>query len=227
MKKIISFMLILAVVVAVASHFGITDMLLDVNALRLWLEGFGWWSYIIFILLAIFISVFMLPGQLLAIVGGLLYGGFIGGALTIIGATLGSSLSFIIGKYIARDYVIEKFGQTDIFKKIEQGVTENGITFLIFTRMVPIFPYAIQSYAYALTPMSLKKFSLVSFITMMPASFIYAYMASEIAVRGFSKTLVIELAIAGIILTGLSYLPKRLNKKLGQLSTEYRKGNNK
>lgn len=168
------------------------------------------------------VAVFLLPGQVLAIVGGLAYGGLIGGALTVIGASLGATLSFIIGKYVARGYIIQRFGNDPTFQKIEKGVRENGLSFLIFTRLVPIFPFAIQSYAYAMTPMSVKKFSLISFLTMIPASFIYAFMASEIVAKGVSMSLLLELTVAGVLLALLAYLPKKVSKKINQLTSEYK-----
>ena len=118
---------------------------------------------------------------------------------------------------------MKRFGNDPTFQKIEKGVRENGISFLIFTRLVPVFPFAIQSYAYAMTPMSAKKFSLISFLTMMPASFIYAFMASEIASKGVSGALLLELTVAGIFLALLAYLPKKLSKKINQLNSEYKK----
>lgn len=223
MKKIIIFILLLLLVIFMAYQFGLVDFLTDISGLRAYLEGLGWWGYVIFILLSVVVAVFLLPGQFLAIVGGLAYGGFIGGLLTIIGASLGASISFIIGKYVAREYILSRFGSDPTFQKIERGVKENGISFLVFTRLVPVFPFAIQSYAYAMTPMSVKKFSLISFLTMMPASFIYAFMASEIASKGVSMTLLIELTIAGILLALLAYLPKRISKKINQLNSEYKK----
>ncbi|MGM0166557.1 hypothetical protein IGI39_001517 [Enterococcus sp. AZ135] len=223
MKKIALFILLLLLVILMAYQFGLVDLLTDITGLRTYLESLGWWGYVIFILLSIIVAVFLLPGQFLAIVGGLAYGGFIGGALTIVGASLGASISFIIGKYIARAYILERFGNDPTFKKIEKGVKENGISFLVFTRLVPVFPFAIQSYAYAMTPMGVKKFSLISFLTMMPASFIYAFMASEIASKGVSTSLLFELTIAGIFLALLAYLPKRVSKKLNQLNSEYKK----
>lgn len=223
MKKIIIFILLLLLVIFMAYQFGLVDFLTDISGLRAYLEGLGWWGYVIFILLSVVVAVFLLPGQFLAIVGGLAYGGFIGGLLTIIGASLGASISFIIGKYVAREYILTRFGSDPTFQKIERGVKENGISFLVFTRLVPVFPFAIQSYAYAMTPMSVKKFSLISFLTMMPASFIYAFMASEIASKGVSMTLLIELTIAGILLALLAYLPKRISKKINQLNSEYKK----
>lgn len=223
MKKIIIFILLLLLVIFMAYQFGLVDFLTDISGLRAYLEALGWWGYVIFILLSVVVAVFLLPGQFQAIVGGLAYGGFLGGLLTIIGASLGASISFIIGKYVAREYILTRFGSDPTFQKIERGVKENGISFLVFTRLVPVFPFAIQSYAYAMTPMSVKKFSLISFLTMMPASFIYAFMASEIASKGVSMTLLIELTIAGILLALLAYLPKRISKKINQLNSEYKK----
>lgn len=223
MKKIIVFIAFILLGIFLAYKFGLVDFLKDISSLRAYLEALGWQGYVIFILLSVIVAVFLLPGQFLAIVGGLAYGGLLGGLLTIIGASLGASISFIIGKYIAREYILKRFGNDPTFQKIEKGVRENGISFLIFTRLVPVFPFAIQSYAYAMTPMSVKKFSLISFLTMMPASFIYAFMASEIASKGVSGALLLELTVAGIFLALLAYLPKKLSKKINQLNSEYKK----
>lgn len=210
MKKLVIASSMSLILVVLVYQLGLIDLLKDVAELRQWLAGFGWWSYGVFIALGILVAVLMLPGQLLAVVGGLMYGGWIGGGLTIIGASIGCTISFMIGKFIAREFVVERFGDSQVFQKIEKGVAENGSSFLIFTRLVPVFPYAIQSYAYALTPMTLGKFSFISFVTMMPASFIYAFMASEIATRGVSISLLLELALAGILLTLLSVVPKKI-----------------
>lgn len=223
MKKILGFILFILGIFILANHFGFIELLTNIDNLRNILERLGWIGYLFFILLSIVVAVFLLPGQFLAIVGGLVYGGFVGGCLTIVGASLGCTISFIIGKYLARDYIVQRFKNDATFQKIEQGVRENGISFLIFTRLVPIFPFAIQSYAYALTPMSLKKFSLISFLTMMPASFIYTFMASEIASKGISFSVFIELAVAGILLSLLAYLPKKISQKIHRLDTEYNK----
>lgn len=210
MKKLVIASSMSLILVVLVYQLGLIDLLKDVAELRQWLAGFGWWSYGVFIALGILVAVLMLPGQLLAVVGGLMYGGWIGGGLTIIGASIGCTISFMIGKFIAREFVVERFGDSQVFQKIEKGVAENGSSFLIFTRLVPVFPYAIQSYAYALTPMTLGKFSFISFVTMMPASFIYAFMASEIATKGVSISLLLELALAGILLTLLSVVPKKI-----------------
>ena len=144
MKKIIVFIAFILLGIFLAYKFGLVDFLTDISSLRAYLEALGWQGYVIFILLSVIVAVFLLPGQFLAIVGGLAYGGLLGGLLTIIGASLGASISFIIGKYIAREYILKRFGNDPTFQKIEKGVRENGISFLIFTRLVPVFPFAIQ-----------------------------------------------------------------------------------
>lgn len=222
MKKIFGFIGLIVFGIFLANKFGLIGFLTDLNGMRVYLENLGWLGYLIFILLSVIVAIFLLPGQFLAIVGGLVYGGVVGGLLTVIGASLGASVSFIIGKYLARDYILQRFGNQPTFQKIERGVRENGLSFLIFTRLVPIFPFAIQSYAYALTPMSLEKFSLISFLTMIPASFLYAFMASEIAAKGVSLSLLIELTVAGILLALFSYLPKKISKKIKYLDSEYK-----
>lgn len=181
--------------------------------MRQFFNDLGFWGYLVFIAVSVLVSVFLLPGQFLAVIAGITYGWLLGGVITSIGATIGSSVTFVIGKHLARDYVVSRFGHNPLFEKIEKGVAENGINFLILTRLVPVFPYAIQSYAYALTPMKIGIFTIISFITMLPASFIYAYMASEIAASGFSLKLMIEFAVAGVILFMISFIPKRVARK--------------
>jgi len=131
MKKILGFILFILGIFILDNHFGFIELLTNIDNLRNLLEILGWIGYLFFILLSIVVAVFLLPGQFLAIVGGLVYGGFIGGCLTIVGASLGCTISFIIGKYLARDYIVQRFKNDATFQKIEQGVRENGISFLI------------------------------------------------------------------------------------------------
>lgn len=213
MKKII---LAAAAILSVSILFyklGLAEKLKDISLMQHWFQSLGFKGYFIFIIVSVLVAVFLLPGQFLAIIAGMAYGSLLGGALTVIGATLGSSISFVAAKYFARDYIVEKFKDNPAFQKIEAGVRENGISFLILTRLVPVFPFALQSYAYALTPIELMPFTVISFITMIPGCFIYSFMASEIYTNGFSVKLVIQFTAAGIILFVLSLIPKNIAKK--------------
>ncbi|MQS52009.1 TVP38/TMEM64 family protein [Companilactobacillus mishanensis] len=210
MKKVLSFVAIIAIGVFIFYKTGLIDELHNVSAMQTWFQNQGFIGYFAFILLSVVTAVFMLPGGMLAIVAGIAFGGFIGGLLTVIGSTVGASISFILGRTLLKDAVVKKYGDNPTFNKIMNGVNENGVSFLILTRLVPIFPYAIQSYAYALTPMGFWKFSLISGITMLPACFIYAYMASDILTQGLSFELAIKFTILGIVLFLLTYVPKKI-----------------
>lgn len=203
----------LAVGIFVFYKTGLIDLLHNVPAMQMWFQSQGFVGYGIFILLCIAVSIFMLPGSLLAIVAGIAYGGFLGGLLTMVGSTIGASLSFLLGRTLLKEAVLKKYGQQETFKKIMQGVADNGVSFLILTRLVPIFPYALQSYAYALTPMGFWRFSVISGLTMAPACFIYAWMASDILTKGISWGLSLKFTIFGIILFMLTYIPKKIGQR--------------
>ncbi|MDW1501531.1 TVP38/TMEM64 family protein, partial [Vibrio sp. YT-19(2023)] len=100
-------------------------------------------------------------------------------------------------------------------KKIDDGVAANGTSFLILTRLVPVFPFSLQNYAYGLTSLNLGTYALVSLLTMAPGAFIFAYMAGDIATNGVSAMLLVKFAVAGLVLFGMSLIPKYIAKKKG------------
>lgn len=213
--KIVVIVATIALVLVVANQFGLIDKLKDVEGLQAWFQRLGLIGYIAYILLYILIAIFMLPASAITIVAGITFGSVVGGLLALVGATIGGTIAFLIAKYVARDTIVNKFGNNPIFKKIEKGVAENGTSFLILTRLVPVFPYNIQNYAYGVTSMKVVTFAIVSFITMAPGAFIYAYMAGEIVTNGFSGKLLIQFAVAGLILFAVSLIPKYIAKKKG------------
>lgn len=213
--KIVIAIAVIAVVFLIAKQLGFIDKLKDIKGLQQWFQGLGVIGYIVYIFIFIIVAVFMFPAAAITIVAGITFGSFVGAILALTGATIGASVAFIIAKYVARDTIVNKLGSNPVFKKIENGVKENGTSFLILTRLVPVFPYNIQNYAYGVTPMKLSTYTLVSFITMAPGAFIYAFMAGEIVANGLSVKLLIQFAAAGLILFVVSLIPKYLAKKKG------------
>jgi len=212
--KIIVIAVIAALIIA-AYLLGWTERLRDIQAMQAWFQGLGVIGYAAFILLYVIAAVFMLPAALFTIIAGITFGSVPGAILSLIGATIGAAAAFTIARYIARDAIVNKFKDNAIFAKIEDGVKQNGVSFLILTRLVPIFPYNLQNYAYGVTPINILTFTGISFITMAPGAFIYAYMAGEIAANGFSIKLMIQFAAAGVILFFVSLVPKYIARKKG------------
>ncbi len=213
--KIIIAVVVLGLAILAANYFGLVDFLTNIEAMQNWFNSLGILGYAAYILLYIVIAIFMIPGSMLTIAGGVVFGSIVGGILSMIAGTAGATAAFIVARYIARGTIEEKFKDNALFKKIDNGVRENGTSFLILTRLVPIFPYNVQNYAYGCTSMNLVTYIVVSFITMTPGSFIYAYMAGEIATNGFSVRLLVQFAIAGVVLFLISLIPKAIAKKKG------------
>jgi len=206
---------VIAIVIIVAKLLGWTDRLQDIPAMQKWFQNLGIIGYAVFVLLYIAAAVFMLPAAPFTIIAGITFGSILGAILSLVGATIGAAAAFIVARYVARDAIVNKFKDNAIFAKIEEGVKQNGISFLILTRLVPIFPYNVQNYAYGITPINIATFTGISFICMAPGAFIYAYMAGEIVANGFSFKLMIQFAIAGLILFLVSLVPKYIARKKG------------
>ncbi|QUH24587.1 TVP38/TMEM64 family protein [Serpentinicella alkaliphila] len=213
--KLIAVVLLIATGFFIAWKTGVVSKLQDVEAMQAFLKSFGIWGYLVFIFVFIVACVFMLPGSMLTIVGGIAFGPIIGGVVSLIGATFGATAAFLVAKYVARGMIEDKIGQNQMFKKIDDGVEKNGTSFLILTRLVPVFPFSFQNYAYGLTKIDLSTYFIVSLLCMTPGAFIYAYMAGEIVTNGFSAGLLVKFAIAGIILFLISLIPKYIAKKKG------------
>ncbi|WP_093055745.1 TVP38/TMEM64 family protein [Salipaludibacillus aurantiacus] len=213
--KLVSLLAAIGAVILIAWQTGIMDRLQDVAAMQEFINSFGMLGYVIFVLVFVAVAVFMLPGAVLTIVAGITFGPVIGGILSLIGATLGAAAAFLVAKYLARDMILKKFKGNAIFDKIDKGVEKNGVSFLILTRLVPVFPFNVQNYAYGLTSLGFAKYTGVSLITMAPGAFIYAFMAGQIVREGISLNLMLQFAAAGIILFLVSLIPKYLAKKKG------------
>ena len=198
-----------------AQQTGILALLTDIQGLQEWIAGFGAMGYVVYALVYIFACVLMLPGSALTIVAGIAFGPVAGGLLALLAATLGATAAFVVARFLLRDAILSRFGNNPIFKKIDDGVAQNGTSFLILTRLVPVFPFSLQNFAYGLTGINLMTYSLVSMVTMAPGAFIFAYMAGDIATNGVSPMLLVKFAAAGLALFGVSLIPKYIARKKG------------
>jgi len=213
--KLIILVGVIAIVLFIGWQTGLINHLQEVETMQRFFNDFGLLGYGIYILIFIAVAVFMLPASIMTVVAGIAFGPFIGGMLAIIGGTLGAASAFLIAKYLARETVIRKFKGNKVFDNIDKQVEKNGVHFLILTRLVPVFPYNVQNYAYGVTNLSFVKFTVVSFFAMAPGSFIYAYMSGQIVREGVSLLLLLQFSGAGIILFLLSFIPRYLAKKRG------------
>ncbi|NEP08689.1 MAG: TVP38/TMEM64 family protein [Symploca sp. SIO2C1] len=166
-----------------AQGFNPQQWLLD--ALQ-WIENLGPTGPIMLIVIYIIATVAFLPGSILTLGAGVLFGVFLGSFCVFIGATLGATAAFLVGRYMARDWVSKKIEGNKKFAAIDEAVGREGLKIVLLTRLSPVFPFNILNYAYGLTGVSLKDYVIGS-LGMIPGTIMYVYigsLAGDIAMIG-------------------------------------------
>ena len=147
------------------------------------IEQFGDYAPIIFLLLASFLPILLFPPGIFSVIGGLLFGFKLGAFLTIIAAIIYTNIMFLISRYFARNK-IEKFLEKRLtlkqFNRIF-GLKDNKLaTFLIICRLIPILPNSIVSYSYGLTRISFKHYFIANLIGLIPGRLIWLNFGSKL-----------------------------------------------
>ena len=146
------------------------------NALQ-WIQDLGPVGAIAFIILYIIATVAFLPGSILTLGAGVVFGVVLGSIYVFIGATLGATAAFLVGRYLARGWVANKIAGNEKFKAIDEAVGGEGFKIVLLTRLSPVFPFNLLNYAYGLTGVSLKDYFFGS-VGMIPGTIMYVYIGS-------------------------------------------------
>jgi uncharacterized membrane protein YdjX (TVP38/TMEM64 family) len=146
------------------------------NALQ-WVDDLGAIAPIAFILVYMVATVAFLPGSLLTLGAGVLFGIVQGSFYVFIGATLGATLAFLVGRYVARGWISQKIAGNPKFKAIDRAVGKEGFKIVLLTRLSPIFPFNLLNYGMGVTGVALKDYVLAS-VGMIPGTIMYVYIGS-------------------------------------------------
>lgn len=150
------------------------------------IENLGILGAIAFILIYIIATVALVPGTILTLGAGVVFGVVLGSIYVFIGATLGATAAFLVGRYLARSWVAKKIASNNKFKAIDEAVSREGFKIVFLTRLSPVFPFILLNYAFGITGVSLKDYFFGS-IGMIPATIVYVYigsLASSLAMIG-------------------------------------------
>lgn len=146
------------------------------NALQ-WVDSLGSVGAIAFIAIYILATVAFIPGSILTFGSGVLFGVVWGSLYVFISATLGATIAFLVGRYLARGWVAKKIEGNHKFRAIDQAVGKEGLKIVLLTRLSPIFPFNLLNYAFGITGVSLKDYVIGS-VGMIPGTVMYVYMGS-------------------------------------------------
>lgn len=203
---------IVAVLAWLLVSTGATEYLTDRHKLHGVISHLGHWGPIAYIVLYALVTITCISVLPITIVGGMVFGPIMGVVYTAIGASAGLSLAFLIARYVARKPIEDKFGKTEAFKKINEGVKNEGWFILATTRLLPVFPFGIQNYVYGLTPISFIQYSLLSTLFILPGTSVFIILAGAVA-SGDTKTAIKYSLIASLIFFALTLVTKFIAKK--------------
>lgn len=207
MKKALLLLLLLA---GIGTVVVFRDQL-NAQALELWIKDAGAAAPLLFMVIYAIGTVFFLPGSLLTLLGGALFGPWLGSFYSLTAATVGAMLSFLVARYLASGWVTEKAGGR--LKQIVTGVENEGWRFVAFTRLVPLFPFNLLNYALGLTRIPFAQYSIATYICMLPGAVAYTWLgyAGKEAIAGGEGT-VQKIMLAIALLAVVSFLPRLVSK---------------
>ncbi|WP_157152914.1 TVP38/TMEM64 family protein [Brachyspira murdochii] len=168
--KLIIFLAAVIAVIILNHHYKLHDKIHNLEDFRNILgDNIIMASIIYIIVTAIGSSVLALPGITFALFSGLLFGPVLGIILCSFSATLAAVISFLIARFFLKDTIKPLVEKNKYLNKLlfEEG-NKNAMILLMITRLVPLFPYNIQNFAYGITDVSFVKYSLYTFLFMLP-----------------------------------------------------------
>lgn len=192
---------------------------LEMKALVAWVGGFGVLAPLIYIAARALGAVVLVPGSVMAIAAGMLFGPVWGAVHNLVASTLGAIFAFLVARYLASDFVTRKVGGR--LKRIIEGIETEGWRFVAFVRLVPLFPYNLLNYALGLTRIRFSHYALASLVCMIPGDIAYVYVgfAGREALAGSENSIELGLLALGLLAT-IAFLPRlvrryRRSQKIG------------
>lgn len=185
-------LVMVAVVVILVKHLHIhTFVQQTLESALLWIKDLGAIGVLVYMVVYNLATIFFIPGSLLTLGGGAIYGVFWGSVYVFLAATIGATLAFLIGRYAARNWIEHQIEGNNKFQAIETAIAKEGLKVVLLTRLSPIFPFNLLNYALGVTRVSLKDYVLGS-VGMIPGTVLYVYigsLAGDIARIGSQTTL--------------------------------------
>jgi len=134
----------------------------------------------LFTLVYIVQTAFSLPGAaILSLAAGALFGVVQGTLFVVSGATIGAVLAFLVSRTLLRDWALRKFGGR--MEGIDRGLRENGLSYLLFLRLVPAFPFFLVNLACGVTGLPLRTYAIGTFFGIMPGSLVFVNAGASLA----------------------------------------------
>ena len=173
-----------------------------------WIHGLGFWAPLAFSVVYGLAATLFVPGSVLSLAAGVVFGVWQGTAVVWCGAVLAIVLSFLIARYGARRRVEALARRRPRFGAVDRALGEQGWKIVALMRLSPLFPFNVQNYLFGVTAIRFWPYCLASAIFIIPGTFLYVYLGyaggeTAMAVGGSDSVdaLKLGLQLAGLVAT--------------------------
>ncbi|TXR54576.1 TVP38/TMEM64 family protein [Reinekea thalattae] len=214
-KKIILLALVVIAAAAflyfdVASYLTLEQLKNQQAALQLYRADHPVLMAVAYAIVYIVVTALSLPGAaLLTLTGGAVFGVLVGTLLAVVSASIGASLAFLIARYVLGEWVQKKFA--DRIEPVNQGIEQDGATYLFTLRLVPVVPFFVINVVMGLTKLPVFTFFWVSLVGMLAGTAVYANAGTQLAKLDSLSGILSPALIGSFVLLGLFPL---ITKKL-------------
>jgi len=143
-----------------------------------WIDAHRTIAWLAYVAVYIVATVLLVPGSLLTLAAGFLFGLALGVAVVSAGSVLGASCAFLVGRFFVRDWVAERVAHLPRFRALDRATASDGFTIVLLARLSPLFPFNLLNYGFGLTAVSLEQYFFASWLGMLPATILYVYLGT-------------------------------------------------
>jgi len=199
-KNIKKYIPLMIFVLILGILFWIGNRYLDLrpDQIQAWINSFGVWAPLLFIVIYAVRPLILFPASLLSITGGLAFGAWEGIIYILIGATLSGIVAFMISKIFHNSFV--KKVQEGRIARITTLMEERGFFYVLILRLIPFINFDLISYSAGLANVKVRAFVLATFIGIIPGTFAFSFLGSSFA-EGDIQVIVITLIVCVLLLT--------------------------
>jgi uncharacterized membrane protein YdjX (TVP38/TMEM64 family) len=204
-------LLVGAVGLVLFCHYVPCRLLFDQPALARYLDMAGGSAIGLFLLAHVIATAIGLPGTILVVTGGAVFGLVWGTIWSTIGATLGAIAAFSIARFLLRDWIEERFGHHSAMQSLKQMLSCYHFNCVLAVRFAPISPFNLVNFLFGVTPVDFKPYAVGTLLGIIPGTAAYTWLGVS-GLKAFQGQGWAELLAALCVLMLLSLLPILLKR---------------
>ena len=176
-------------------------------------------NYVLSVVLACLIYILVvamsLPGAtVLSLAMGFIFGRWLGWSLLLLSATAGAVIVFLLARYLFYDWAKTKLEKIAVTRKIMTSFEQHAVNYLLFLRLVPLFPFWLVNLTMAFTSIKTSQYALGTFFGIMPGSFVFANLGQSLAsIESLDQLLSPSLLLAFVLLGVLMLVPILITRR--------------